>query len=159
MARNALQLKPDSAIAYNNIGSAYAGLEQWVPAIENERMALRLKPDFTLAKNNLALYVKEQAGEAAQMPSNRTADDWLNASLLDHQAGQYLRSIQDAEEALRLRPDYAEAYNNIAASYESMGRWDQAIAAAQTAVRLKPDFQLAKNNLAWAEGQKQLRHP
>ncbi len=159
LARNALLLKPDSAIAYNNIGSAYAGLRLWDSAIENEQMALRLETDFTLAKINLALYVKEKAGEAAQLPSNRTADDWLNASLRDHQAGQFLRSIQDAEEALRLRPDYAEAYNNIAASYESMGKWDEAIAAAQTAVRLKPDFQLAKNNLAWAEGQKRLRHP
>jgi tetratricopeptide (TPR) repeat protein len=83
-------------------------------------------------------------------------EDWLNASLKDNQAGQYEKSIQDAQAALRSQPDYAEAYNNIAAGYEALGMWDEAIAAAQTAVRLKPGFQLAKNNLAWAESQKKL---
>lgn len=53
-ARQALQLKPDSALAYNNIGAAYAGMQQWDLAIENELQALRLQPDFALAKNNLA---------------------------------------------------------------------------------------------------------
>jgi tetratricopeptide (TPR) repeat protein len=55
---------------------------------------------------------------------------------------------------LQLRPNYAEAYNNIAAGYQAMGRWDEAIAAAQEAIRLKPDFQLARNNLAYASSQK-----
>lgn len=154
-AKQALKLKPDSEIAYNNIGAAYAGLQQWDLAIENERQALRIKPDFTLAKNNLALYVSEKAGHAAQ-PANATPEDWLNASLRDNQAGQYERSIQDARAALRLRPGFAEAYNNIAADYASMHKWDEAISAAQSALRLKPDFQLAKNNLAWAISQKKL---
>jgi tetratricopeptide (TPR) repeat protein len=71
--------------------------------------------------------------------------------LLYHQAGQYWQSIGAAQEALRRRPDYAEAYNNIAAAYESLGMWNQAIEAAQEALRIRPDFQLASNNLAWAE--------
>jgi len=78
--------------------------------------------------------------------------------LEDNHSGQYLKSIEDARTALRIRPDYAEAYNNISASYASMGKWDEAISAAQTAVRLKPDLQLAKNNLAWAQSQKKLEH-
>jgi len=156
MARQALKLKPDSELAYNNIGAAYAGLRQWDLAIENERQALRIRPDFALAKNNLDLYTREKSGETPQPPVNRTAEDWLNASLKDYQAGQYETSIRDAREALRLRPGYAEAYNNIAADYASMRQWDKAISAASTAVRLKPDFQLAKNNLAWAQSQKKL---
>jgi tetratricopeptide (TPR) repeat protein len=157
-AKQALRLKPDSELAYNNIGAAYAGLHQWDLAIENEGEALRIKPEFALAKSNLDLYTREKTGQASQSPQNMTADDWLNASLQDNRAGQYLKSIQDARTALRLRPDYAEAYNNISANYASMGKWDEAISAAQTAVRLKPDFQLAKNNLAWAESQKKLDH-
>jgi tetratricopeptide (TPR) repeat protein len=152
-AKEALKVKPDSELAYNNIGAAYAGLRQWDLAIENERQALRIKPDFELAKNNLALYTREKLGQTPQ-PASATPEDWLNASLRDNQAGQYEKSIQDARAALRLRPDYAEAYNNIAAAYASMHRWDEAIAAAQSALRLKPDFQLAKNNLAWSISQK-----
>ncbi|MGA3049802.1 MAG: tetratricopeptide repeat protein [Terracidiphilus sp.] len=157
-AKLALEVKPDSELAYNNIGAAYAGLHQWDLAIENEREALHIKPNFTLASNNLALYSHEKAAQTSQSPQNMTADDWLNASLEDNHSGQYLKSIEDARTALRIRPDYAEAYNNISASYASMGKWDEAISAAQTAVRLKPDLQLAKNNLAWAQSQKKLEH-
>ena len=64
---------------------------------------------------------------------------------------------KDAREALKLRPDYAEAYNNIAAGYEGLHDWDRAIEAAQKAVSLKPDFQLAKNNLAWAQQQRSVQ--
>ncbi len=156
-AQQALELDPRSALAYNNIGAAYAGLGQWDSAIASERAALRIKPDFTLAANNLALYSRQKAADGPGQRAHWTAEDWLNASLRDNQAGQFEKSIADARQALRLRPGYAEAYNNIAAAYASLGKWDQAIAAAQTAVRLKPDFQLAKNNLAWAQSQKKLK--
>jgi tetratricopeptide (TPR) repeat protein len=149
-AQQALKLKPDFDLAYVNIGAAYAGLHQWDLAIENERQALRVNPNLNLARNNLDLYIREKAGQGVKSPANPTAEDWLNASLADCRAGQYEKSIQDARSALHLRPDYPEAYNNLAAAYDSMGHWDEAISAAKTALRLKPDFQLAKNNLAWA---------
>jgi tetratricopeptide (TPR) repeat protein len=156
-ANQALKMKPDSALAYNNLGAAYAGLKQWDMAIESERAALRIDPGFTLSKNNLAMYQQEKSGKPAPQPAaNSTAEDWLTASLRANQAGLYQQSIDDAREALKLRPDYPEAYNNIAAAYETMHKWDEAIAAAKEAIRLKPDFQLAKNNLAWSISQKKL---
>jgi tetratricopeptide (TPR) repeat protein len=154
MARQALKISPELAPAYANIGAAYAGLGQWDLAIENERQALRIDPGFQLAKNNLALYGRQKNSASEQPPRGATAEDWLNASLRDYQAGLYQKSIQDAQHALRLRPSYPEAYNNIAAGYAAMRDWDQAIAAAQAAIRLKPDFQLARNNLAWAVAEK-----
>jgi len=62
--------------------------------------------------------------------------------------------VTAAQQAIRLKPDFAEGYNNLAAGYEDLKMWDAAIAAAQQAIRLKPDFQLARNNLAWALQQK-----
>jgi protein O-mannosyl-transferase len=158
-ARQALKIKPDSAEAYNNIGAAYAGMRQWDLAIESEHEALRIRPKLEISKNNLALYTAEKNQESIDPPTNRTAEDWLNASLRDNQAGRFEQSIQDARAALRLKPDYAEAYNNIAADYASMQNWSHAVSAAQIAVHLKPDFQLAKNNLAWAEAEKAKAHP
>jgi protein O-mannosyl-transferase len=55
---------------------------------------------------------------------------------------------------LKLRPDYAEAYNNIAAGHIAIGEWDQAIAAAERAVELKPNFTLARGNLDYARARK-----
>jgi len=83
-----------------------------------------------------------------------TAEAYLGLSLAWYQAGKFADCITAAQQALRLRPDYAEAWNNIGAAHNAMAQWDQGIAASQQAIRLKPDFQLAKNNLAFAENEK-----
>jgi protein O-mannosyl-transferase len=85
-----------------------------------------------------------------------TPENYLNLSLAYHRARRFRDCISAAEQALKLRPDYAEAYNNIAAAHMDLGEWNAAVAAAREAVRLKPDMQLARNNLAYAEQQKQL---
>jgi tetratricopeptide (TPR) repeat protein len=79
----------------------------------------------------------------------------LSLSVQDYNAGKFPECIRTAQWALRLKPDYPEAYNNMAAGYNSLGFWDKGIEAANEAIRLKPDFELAKNNLAWAMTQKQ----
>ncbi len=84
-----------------------------------------------------------------------TAESYLNESLVLYRQGKFEESIQAAREALRLRPGYSDAWNNIAAAYNSQSKWDEGIQAAAEAVRLRPDNQLAKNNLAWAIEQKQ----
>lgn len=78
----------------------------------------------------------------------------LNLSLEFYNQGRFGDSIDAARRALTLNPDYAKAYNNLAAAYAALRRWDDAILAASQAVRLNPDFQLAKNNLAWATAEK-----
>ena len=152
-AQNALQLDPKSAEAYNNIGAAYGAMQQWNQGIENEQAALRLQPDLQIARNNLALFAQKKTAAPAAMTA--TAADLINRSLALNQAGQYQESISAAQEALRIDPSSAEAWNNIAAGYESLHQWDEAIAAAQKALALKPDFQLARNNLAWSLQQRQ----
>jgi len=81
---------------------------------------------------------------------------WLNLSRTLYSEGKYLESIGAAQTALQLKPDYAEAYNNIGAAYAALRLWDPAIEADQQAVRLQPAMQLARNNLAWALQQKSL---
>jgi Flp pilus assembly protein TadD len=81
----------------------------------------------------------------------------LDLSLLYDRVGRYQDCITAAKRAIQLRPNYPEAYNNIAAAYEDMHQWDEAIAAATQALKLKPDYQLAKNNLAYSLSQKNLK--
>jgi tetratricopeptide (TPR) repeat protein len=154
-AREALQLDPNSAEAYVNIGAGYGAMGQWDEAIRNERQALRLKPDLQLAKNNLAWYL-HQSSISHTKTAPVTAADLVNESLLLNEAGKYSESIAAARRALQLDPRSAEAWNNIAANNEAMHRWDDAIAAARKAISLQPGFQLAKSNLAWSLSQKAL---
>lgn len=92
------------------------------------------------------------AEEAARLAP--TPESYLNLSLAYYQARRFPESIVAAQQALKLRPAYAEAWNNIGAAYNELGLWDEAIKACEEAVRLKPDLQIAKNNLAWALSQK-----
>ena len=65
-----------------------------------------------------------------------TADTYLNQSLVFYQQRKFDESIGAARQALELKPDSWEAWNNIAASYNSLAKWDDGIKAAQQAVRL-----------------------
>ena len=64
--------------------------------------------------------------------------------------GLYGDAIMAAREALRLRPNYAEAWNNIGAAYNGLGLYEEAAAACEQALRYKPDFELARHNLEFA---------
>jgi tetratricopeptide (TPR) repeat protein len=85
-----------------------------------------------------------------------TIDQWLGLSRSLYQEGKYVESIGAAQTVLYMKPDYAEAYNNIGAAYAALRMWDPAIEADQQAVRLNPGMQLARNNLAWAITQKSI---
>ena len=79
----------------------------------------------------------------------------LHAQFAHQDSGE--ECIAAAKRALQLRPNYADAYNNISAAYNSMAKWDDGIQAALQAIRLNPDYQLAKNNMAWAISQKKAK--
>jgi lipoprotein NlpI len=52
---------------------------------------------------------------------------------------------------LKIRPDYAEAYNNICSAYIKLEEYEKAIEACNHALKIKPDYELAKNNLLIAQ--------
>jgi tetratricopeptide (TPR) repeat protein len=66
----------------------------------------------------------------------------------------YDLAIADFSEAIRLTPDYAEAYFNRGLAYDSKGDHDKAIADYSEAIRLKPDFGYAYDGRSIAFYQK-----
>lgn len=150
-ARHALTIDPHSAAAYNNIGASYGELKQWKKAVRNERLALRYNPQLAIAKNNLALFLRKQTPGATRKESAATVNGLIELSLRQYQAGRYVGCIQAAQDALRVNPRSAEAWNNIAAGEAALHHWKAAVRAAGEALALKPNFTLARNNLAWAE--------
>jgi hypothetical protein len=60
---------------------------------------------------------------------------------------QFIEAISYFEEAIRLEPDFAEAYYNLANSLRDETRCIEAIEHYRQAVRLKPDFAEAYNHL------------
>jgi tetratricopeptide (TPR) repeat protein len=64
-ARQALELRPGYAEAWNNIGAAYNSLGQFEEGARACQEALRLRPDFALARNNLK-FAEEHLSSSAK---------------------------------------------------------------------------------------------
>ena len=61
--------------------------------------------------------------------------------------GRVREAINLYREALRMKPDYAEAHNNLGNALASIGQHAQAAEQYREALRLKPDYPIAHSNL------------
>jgi tetratricopeptide (TPR) repeat protein len=66
--------------------------------------------------------------------------------------GEHAKAIDECEEAIRLRPDYAAAHANLGNALHAVGRLDEAMVEWHKAIRLQPDLAEARNNLGSALG-------
>jgi len=96
------------------------------------------------------LQVEEEASANYTKP-----EQFLNLSLLYYNAANYQGCITAAKKALALKPDYAEAYNNICSAYNAMNQFAEGAKACEEALKVKPGYALAQGNLNWAKSQLQ----
>jgi Flp pilus assembly protein TadD len=149
---NVADLAPRSTLM-----AIYSQQSDWIHLRQVANEVLQVTPHDPDALRYFELAGKAKAETARPVPAvkaARTAENYVDLSLEHYKNGRYELCLHAAEEALKLRPDYPEAYNNIAAAYQALGHWDEAIHAAQQALTLKPDFQLARNNMAYAISKK-----
>jgi tetratricopeptide (TPR) repeat protein len=104
-------------------------------------------------KRNYLLVILAAALVLLQSCSNRPKSygESIDLSLALYNSQQYQKSIEAAQEALKLEPNSAVAYNNICAAYNQLQQWDKAIPACQKALAIDPNSALARNNLAAAQ--------
>ena len=62
--------------------------------------------------------------------------------------GHFDQAIACFKEAIKLKPDFAEAHNNLGNILKLLGQVDEAILSYKRAIKLKPDFTIGFNNLA-----------
>ena len=131
---------PRNPVVYYHYAVWLASIGRTAEAAVLAKRAIELSPAHIEAQQLLA---------SLELRQPTTAEGWLELSLRQYQAGFYELSIASSREALKLRPDYAEAFNNICAGENAMARFAEAIPACERALALKPDFPLARNNLAY----------
>ncbi len=175
----AQQLTPNYSVLFINLAIAEDATKQSVKAEQHFKEALRLAPTSPDSYTYYARYLlsHSRAEEARAFlqsalqlsPSDVTARDllakandqignqppqtpeyYLDLSLQRYREERYTEAIAACQNALKLRPDYAEAWNNICAACNKLGRYKEAAAACEEALRYKPDFDLARNNLQYA---------
>ena len=154
----AIEEEPDFTEAYVNRGVLYLEQGLYDRAIEDFDKVIKLNPDYALAYNNRGL------AYAQKDTYDRAIDDCDTFGCLyptNHifvsayaQKDAYDRAIQDFSQAITLKPDFAEAYNNRGLAYALQGAYGRAIEDFSQAIKLNPGDALAYYNRGYAYVQK-----
>ena len=135
----------------------YAEQEQWDLLAAVAQETLQIVPGEKNALQYLEMS-KNRKGSLQtleeQTRSNPSPEGYLSLSLEYYNRGDYKKCIEACEEALKINPSYAEAYNNICSAYNAMKMWDEGIKACEKALELMPEFERARNNLNYAKTEK-----
>ena len=123
-SKRAVSLRP-SAESYFNIGLASYYLKNYREAAENYRQAIRLDP-YNAADAHYALGLVYR--------------DW----------GRPEEEIQAYKQAIKLKPDYASAYERLGSRYLKSKRYPEAVETFKQLVALKPGDANVPNNMGEA---------
>ncbi len=152
--RTAIRLQPDLAEAHSNLGTALMAQGKVDEAVAEFRTAIRLQPDNAEAHNSLgnALLDQGKVDEAvADIPHRHPAPARLRRGPLQprqrpERPGEVPEAIDAYREAIRLKPDYAEAHCNLGLILRGQG--DYAGSSRCTA-----------GGTSWAPGRPGWRYP
>lgn len=132
------ELQPDSALAWNNLGSSYAQKQEWAKAIGCYQEALELDPNYAKSHRNLARVYNNLGEElkaalcwydAFSLESEQVKpEDYysLATKLLEHQEQD--KAIACLRWTIQLQPGFAPAYLTLGKLLESQGKSEEAAA-------------------------------
>jgi tetratricopeptide (TPR) repeat protein len=83
-------------------------------------------------------------------PAARSAQQAFDEGVQLMKAKRFDEAAAAFQQAVKARPDFAEAHSNLGYSLRNSGRLDQAIASYQEAIRLKPNLAEAREYLGVA---------
>ena len=164
--KRAIELDPNFALAYASLGANYGNLSQPSLARENLQKAYELRDRVTQQERFLieALYYSSVTGEIDK--AIQTYTEWARTYSADYVPhdnlgvsysiiGQYEKAAEETNVSLRLEPDDAIAYGNLADDYLALDRIKDAKGALDEAAKRNldsPDLHLHRYHLAFLEG-------
>lgn len=157
MLEKCVELAPASIGGRSALMRAYNDTGEWdkLKPLAESTLAIMANNEearqYLEASKNKKGKIELMAEEIKKAP---TAEKYFDLSLLYYQSGKYEQCVEAGLQAVKLKPDYADAYNNLGSAYALLKQYDKAIEACQKAIDIQPDFQLAKNNLADAISQR-----
>ena len=131
-----MRLKPRSAAALYNRGTAYLSNRNYAEAVADFTASIALAPNLALAFMNRGIAYSSQdlldqalldLNEAVRLDSTN-ADALFNRGLVFHKKGNYERAIQDQTSVLIIDQQHADAYTARGAARHRSGNTVEAIA-------------------------------
>ena len=111
------------------------------------------EPPSELLQSIINLYTQGQLQQALS-ESNQMLEQFPNSVVLYNISGasnaglmQFDAAIDSYKLALKIKPDYAEAYNNMGVTLNDKGDPKAAIESYKQALKIKPDYAEAYNNI------------
>lgn len=117
-----------------------------LPVHVGQVAALKERGNAALADNHLDEAIKCYS-EALEL-DEKNAVLYSNRSAAYAKAGLYERSLQDAEKAIELRPDWAKAYSRKGAALAYLGRRHEACAAYESGLQYDPENAQLRESLS-----------
>ena len=164
--KRAIELDPDFAVAYAALGAYYRNLRQPSLARENLQKAYELRDRVTQQERFLieAFYYSGISGEIDK--AIQTYTEWArtySADYIPHDnlgvsysiLGQYEKAAAETNASLRIEPDDAIAYGNLADDYFALDQIKNVKVTLDEASRHNldsPDLHLRRYHLAFLEG-------
>jgi len=142
--KRAVELDPKFAMAYREMASAYDNLNEVTRAAEYGRRAYDLR-DKVSERERFSIegfYYMVMTGELEK--ARQTFELWrqnyprdevpyLDLGYIDSCLGNFEKGLEESKDALRIEPNDATAYLNVAGSYISLDRLDEAEAVFKLA--------------------------
>jgi len=141
---SAIQLSPDSAIAYNYLGEIYDEIGQLENAISNYQRAIQLNPEYQDAWENMLSVEIELEKLFEESIAKQHLDNALDFAYSD----ELEKALAECETAKPLMPNLAIAYNYLGLILQTFEQLDPAIDSYLKAIKLNPRFYIARENLA-----------
>ena len=86
-------------------------------------------------------------------PPSRKAFQAMAAAQRFSESGQTEKAVEELEKAIRISPEYADAYNNLAVQHMRMGRFEEACDELSRAIAIAGPNASRLSNLAYAQRQ------
>ncbi len=153
--QRAIEIQPNFAQAYNNLGSVYFLSGSYPESIEEYKRAIELKPDYAEAYYNLAMVYEatediNQAIDSYRMvigirPDHERAHQGLGSAYKTLR--EYDKAAKEYQRALSINPHDPIIHNLLGNVYILSRKVEEAITEYREAIRLKPDYKYALKNL------------
>lgn len=130
----AIRLNPDDAYLHYSLGEALQGEDDFDRAAEAYREAIRLKPDYPEAKKRLSQMLYRQGDVEGAIAVDQKVNYYMGN---DFRIFEQLPAAEvNYREAVRLNPDFAEAYIKLAVTLHDLGKVAEAEPIYQRAIQM-----------------------
>lgn len=146
-------VQPGPAQLHQTIGNALHMLDRHEEALRHRQLAVELEPagwsnaalGLTLSK--LKRYEEANQAYARAITFHAAAAHFLNWSRNLRDSGKFDAAMEKVDQAIRVEPQSAEAWQSRAYLLQRMGRWDDALVDYEKARKFEP-----KNGYAYRAG-------